>query len=63
MLTTIKLSPAQNTHLTVMLNVTLHNWHLVPKYWQELNGIFRQLVGHDHENIKHFSVFANEREL
>ena len=55
MTTSIELSPPQKTHLHIMLNIELRNERLTPQYWHVMNGIFRQLTGHDHENFKHFS--------
>lgn len=46
---TLKLSPVQKMHLTVVLNMELRTAFPGSECGQALNDMFRQLTGRDHE--------------
>ncbi len=51
--TTITLTPEQDIQLSILLNLALRR-RLAPEVWHELNGIFRQLAGRDHDGINRY---------
>lgn len=46
----IFLTDRQETDLVIMLNLRLRD-NLAKDYKERLNGIYKQLVGHDHESM------------
>jgi hypothetical protein len=48
---TIELTEEQVGRLTTRLNIELRDTSLAKDCWNDLNGVFKQLVGHDHDNF------------
>lgn len=48
----ILLTDKQETDLVIMLNIELRNRQLTKEYRESINGIYKQLVGHDHESME-----------